>query len=261
MTIFERALQFVANGSRIGLGSGRTASAFVRALGERVRSGALHVSGVPTSQKAADLAQQEGIPLLTQEQARVLDLDVDGADEVDPNLDLIKGWGRALVREKVVAASSRRLVILVGQEKLVPRLGTRGKLPVEVIPFARPLCERRLSDLGCQPVPYVQGDRLFVSDNGNNILDCRVGPIADARRLDRDIRDIPGVVGTGLFLGMADTVLVGAGNDFRLIEERHREGRPQVHSGVGDHEAAITRFADDVHEGTVRSEGRATPGG
>jgi len=227
MTIFERALSLVANDSRIGLGSGRAASAFVRALGERVRSGSLHVYGVPTSERTADLAMQEDIPLLTLAQAGTLDLTVDGADEVDPNLDLIKGYGRALVREKIIAASSRRLVILVGEEKLVPRLGTHGKLPVEVIPFALPLCERRLSQLGCYPVPYVQGDRLFVTDNGNHILDCHVGPIPDARRLESDIRDIPGVVGTGLFLGMADTVLVGGGNIFRLIEERHRGGRPQ----------------------------------
>ena len=236
MTIYERALQLVTNGSQIGLGSGRAASAFVRALGARVRSGALHVSGVPTSQKAADLAQQEGIPLLTLDQAGVLDLDVDGADEVDPNLDLIKGYGRALVREKIIAASSRRLVILVGEEKLVPRLGIRGKLPVEVVPFALPLCQRRLTELGCHPVPYVQGDRLFVSDNGNAILDCHVGRIADPERLDCEIRAIPGVVGTGLFLGMADTVLVGRGDNFHLIEERHRRNRPQGPAGVREHE-------------------------
>jgi ribose 5-phosphate isomerase A len=236
MTIFERALQFVTNGSRIGLGSGRAASAFVRLLGERVRGGALHVYGVPTSDETADLATQEGISLLPLDRAGVLDLDVDGADEVDPNLDLIKGYGRALVREKIVAVSSRRLVILVGEEKLVPRLGARGILPVEVTPFALPLCERRLRELGCLPVPYLQGGRLFVTDNGNNILDCQIGPVADPRKLDRDIRDMPGVVGTGLFLGMADAVLVGSGDDFRLVEERHRGGRPQVLSGVRDHE-------------------------
>lgn len=225
MTIVERALELVANGSRVGLGSGRAAQAFVRALGEPVRSGRLHVYGAPTSKDTEDLAMQEDIPLLTLEQAGVLDLTVDGADEVDPNLDLIKGYGRALVREKIVAASSRRLVILVGDEKLVPRLGSRGKLPVEVMPFALPLCERRLRQLGCQPVRYFQGDRLFVTDNGNHILDCRIGPIADAPRLEMDIRAIPGVVGTGLFLGMADIVLVGDRSDFRILEERRREDR------------------------------------
>jgi ribose 5-phosphate isomerase A len=212
----------VVSGTRIGLGSGRAARAFVKALGERVRSGALRVNGVPTSEETAALARQEGIPLLTLAESGILELTVDGADEVDPNLELIKGYGRALIREKVVAASSRRLVILVGDEKLVPRLGTRGKLPVEVVPFALPLCERRLRDLGCQPVLYRQGDALFVTDNGNHILDCQIGPIQDAPRLETDIRAIPGVVGTGLFLGMADTVLVGDRNDFRLIEEKRR---------------------------------------
>jgi ribose 5-phosphate isomerase A len=229
MTIDERALELVPDGSRIGLGSGRAAQAFVKALGERVRNGSIHVHGVPTSEETAKLAKQEGIPLLPLAEAGTLDLTVDGADEVDPNLDLIKGYGRALVREKIVAASSRRLVILVGDEKLVPKLGTRGKLPVEVTPFALPLCERRLYELGCHPIPYRQGNALFVTDNGNHILDCQIGPISDAPKLELDIRSIPGVAGTGLFLGMADTVLIGDRNDFRMIEEKNR-GQKQKHS-------------------------------
>src|SRR5262245_28809132 len=225
MMIAERALELVPNDSRIGLGSGRAAQAFVKALGERVRKGGLRVHGVPTSEETASLARQEGIPLLTLAEAGTLDLTVDGADEVDPNLDLIKGYGRALVREKVVAASSRRLVILVGDEKLVPRLGSRGKLPVEVTPFALPLCERRLGELCCRPVPYRKGASLFVTDNGNHILDCQIDPIPDAPRLEMDLRAIPGVVGTGLFLGMAETVLVGDREHFRLIEERRQGDR------------------------------------
>jgi ribose 5-phosphate isomerase A len=236
MTIIERALELVPNGSRIGLGSGRAAQAFVKALGERLRTGRLHVYGVATSQETTRLAMQEDVPLLTLDQAGTLEVTVDGADEVDPNLDLIKGYGRALVREKIVAASSRRLVILVGDEKPVARLGARGKLPVEVIPFALPLCERRLRQLGCEPVPYRMGKGLFVTDNGNHILDCRVEPIADAPRLEMDIRAIPGVVGTGLFLGMADTVLVGDRRDFRMIEERHRGDRPNGSGQKTDHE-------------------------
>jgi len=222
MTIIERALELVSNDTHIGLGSGRAAQAFVKALGERMRNGQLHVEGVPTSEETARLAREEGIPLLTLAEAGILDLTVDGADEVDPHLDLIKGYGRALVREKIVAASSRRLIILVGDEKLVPQLGTRGRLPVEVIPFALPLCERRLSELTRKPVPYRQGNSLFVTDNGNHILDCQVDPIGDAARLEMDIRAIPGVVGTGLFLGMADTVLVGERESFRLLEEKRR---------------------------------------
>src|SRR5436309_2414009 len=157
MSIYERALdEFVRDGDSVGLGSGRAASEFIRVLGERVRAG-LHVRGVPTSDASAQLAASVGIPLVTLDEGMPLAVTVDGADEVAPNLDLIKGYGRALVREKIVAASSRRLVILVGDEKLVPRLGARGKLPVEVVPFALPLCEARLSELGTRPVPYRQG--------------------------------------------------------------------------------------------------------
>jgi ribose 5-phosphate isomerase A len=220
MTIFERALELVPNHSRIGLGSGRAAEAFIRAVGERIRERRLQVHGVPTSPQTARLARKEGIPLVSLEEAGVLELTVDGADEVDTNLDLIKGYGRALVREKILAVSSRRLVILVGEDKCVPQLGTRGRLPVEVTPFALPLCERRLSELGSQPTRYVQADELYVTENGNHILDCTIGPISDAMQLELDIRAIPGVVGTGLFLGMAPTVLVGDREDFRFIEEK-----------------------------------------
>ena len=236
MTIVERALELVADQMLIGLGSGRAAQSFIRALGAQVRAGAKRVRGVSTSEESAVLAQSVGIPLLTLEEAGTLDVTVDGADEVDPNLDLIKGYGRALVREKIVAASSRRLVILVGKEKLVQQLGARGKLPVEVVPFALPLCQQRLhSELGCRPIPLTQDGSIFVSDNGNHILECAVKPISDPIRLECALLAIPGVVGTGLFLGMADTVLIGDSNDFQLIEERHRrtdERRPSIQSSL-----------------------------
>lgn len=222
MTIYERAVEMVADGSTIGLGSGRAATAFVRLLGERVRAGRLSVRGLPTSETTAGLARECGIPLLTPAEVTTLDLDVDGADEVDPHLDLIKGYGRDMVREKIVACMSRRLIILVGEEKLVPRLGARGKLPVEVVPFAVPLVERRLKDLQVAGTPYRVGGDLFVSDNGNHILDCAIGPLDDPAALERDILAIPGVVDTGLFLDMADEVLIGARDDFHMLEERRR---------------------------------------
>ncbi len=220
MTIFERALEFVAAGDAIGLGSGHASSDFIRVLGERVRQG-FAVRGVPTSQESETLARAAGVPLTTLEEGFPLAVAVDGADEVDPRLDLVKGYGRALVREKIIAASSRKLVILVGPGKTVGRLGERGKLPVEVLPFALPLCRRRLADLGCRPVLYEHDGKPFVTDNGNCILDCAVGPLADAAVLEAALRGIPGVVGTGLFLGMADVVLVGD-DGFNLVEERRR---------------------------------------
>jgi ribose 5-phosphate isomerase A len=224
MTIYERALEYVADGDAIGLGSGHASSEFIRLLGERVRAG-LRVRGVPTSQASADLAKQVGIPLVTLAETLPLALTVDGADEVDPNLDMIKGYGRALVREKIVAASSRKLVILVGPGKEVGQLGQRGKLPVEVLPFALPLCMRRLKDLGLEPVAYQDNGKLFVSDNGNHILDCGTGPITHPGELDAKIEAIPGVIGTGLFIGMADVVLVGD-EHFGLIAQKRRVDLP-----------------------------------
>ena len=223
MTIDERALEFVQNGAVIGLGSGRAAWSFVRLLGEHVRAGRLNVLGVATSTETARLAQQHGIPLVGLDQASEIAVTVDGADEVDPDQNLIKGYGRALVREKIVAAASRKLVILVGEEKLVPRLGTRGRLPVEVVPFAVAHCLRRMVELGLRPILWEENGRPALTDNGNHILDCGTDPIPDAARLEANIRTIPGVVGTGLFVGMADIVLVGDDRDFQLIAERRRD--------------------------------------
>jgi ribose 5-phosphate isomerase A len=218
--IAERALEFVPEGGVIGLGSGRAAMAFVRALGDRVRAG-LRLRAVPTSQATATLATELGIPLTALDAVAELDVTVDGADEVDPNLDLIKGLGGALVREKIVAAASRRLVILVGPEKLVPVLGARGTLPVEVVPFGLAFCRRRLQELGLESQPRMDQGRLFVSDNSNAILDCRVPALSDPGRLDQLLCAVPGVVGTGLFLGMAHTVLVQEGDTVRV---RQRTG-------------------------------------
>ena len=207
----EKALDFVEEGQVIGLGTGRAATAFVRALGERIRWGKLRIrGGVATSERTAALARELGIPLLPLEEAGLLDLCVDGADEVAPNLDLIKGYGGALVREKIVAASARRFVVLVGAEKLVKRIGERGRLPVEIVPFALPLCERRLHKIGCVPSLRMDesGERPYLTDNGNYILDAKIAPQDEPDSLQRGILRIPGTVDTGLFLGMADAVIV-----------------------------------------------------
>ena len=215
----SRALSHVRDGALVGLGSGRTASACVRALGALVRRG-LRVRGVPTSEATARLAREVGIPLAGLDEG-VLDLTVDGADEVDPRLDLIKGYGGAFVRERIVAAASRRLIIVAGAEKLVPVLGTRGRLPVEVTPFSCPLATRELAARGCGPALRTVGGGPFVSDNGNWIIDCLVRPIEAPAAFARDLRTIPGVVDTGLFLGMADVVLVA---EAAGIREMRRAG-------------------------------------
>ena len=213
-----RALEYVQGGAVVGLGTGRAATAFVRGLGARVRDG-LSIRGVPTSEETARLARDLGIPLAELDEA-LIDVTIDGADEVDPRLNLIKGYGGALVRERIVAAASRKQVILVDASKLVPTLGTRGRLPIEVIPFALALCSRRLRELGCQPALRQAEGRPFVTDNGNVILDCAIAPIEAPAVLDSEIRAIPGVVGTGLFLGTAHTVLVADGGMIREMTRK-----------------------------------------
>lgn len=220
-TAATRAIEFVGEGDVVGLGTGRAATAFVRALGEAVGRG-LRIRGVPTSQATADLAAHLGIPLSTLDEVAQIDVTFDGADEVDPHLDLIKGYGGAMVREKIVAASSQRLVILVGAEKLVPVLGSRGKLPIEVLPFGLPLSQRRIAELGCRPTVRMVNGRAFVTDNGNLILDCAVSTIQEPAELERALVSIPGVIGTGLFIGMADAVLIEDGESVVL---RERSGR------------------------------------
>lgn len=220
MTIAERALALIEDGFAIGLGTGRAATLFVRALGEKV-AGGLKVRAVPTSEATASLARELGIPLTSLDEVGELDITFDGADEFAPSLDLIKGYGGALVREKIVAASSKRFVVLVGPGKEVDVLGGRGKLPVEVVRFGLALARRKLETLGCPPTLRLGPDGApFVTDNGNPILDCRVSPIADPAALERSILGIPGVVGTGLFIGMAETVLIQA--DDGTVREIHR---------------------------------------
>ena len=216
--IAARALEWVRDGRVIGLGTGRAATAFVHALGKRVAEG-LSITGVSTSEATAQLARSLGIRLAQLDEVDSIDTTFDGADEVDPRLDLIKGYGGALVREKIVAASSARRVMLVGAEKLVERLGERGKLPVEIVPFGLPLCRRRLAALGCVPTLRGGASGAYVTDNGNWILDCAIAPIADAAQLERQLLEIPGVVGTGLFVGMADVVLIQRGAE---VEVRRR---------------------------------------
>jgi ribose 5-phosphate isomerase A len=220
MTIAERALAQLEEGFAIGLGTGRAATLFVKALGQKVQQG-LHIQGVPTSEATAGLARELGIPLTTLEEVGELDITFDGADEVAPDLNLIKGYGGALVREKIVAASSKRFIVLVGAEKIVKALGEHHKLPVEVVPFGLALATRKLEALGCTPVLRLEpGGATYMTDNGNPILDCKVGLIPDAPALERAILDIPGVVGTGLFIDMAETVLIQ--NEDGTVREMHR---------------------------------------
>ena len=212
--VAARALDLIGGGALVGLGSGRTASVFVRMLGARVRDG-LSVTGVPASAETAALAREAGIPLVSLSGIELLDITVDGADEVAPNLDLMKGHGGALVRERIIASASRRQIILVGADKLVRRLGERFAVPVEVMPFAVGPVTRAIRAAGLRPGVRMDasGGRELVNENGNLTLDCALpAPLADAhaaRALEASLLAMPGVVDTGLFLGTAERVLVG----------------------------------------------------
>lgn len=208
-TAAEAACAFIEDGMTVGLGTGSTADFAVKHLGERVAMG-LRIRGVPTSKRTEELARKVGVPLATLDEVDEIDLTIDGADEVDPRLDLIKGLGGALLREKVVASITKRQVIVVDPSKLVPRLGTRSPLPVEVLPFGASVVEKRFRARGLDPRLRVKDGRTFVTDNGNHVLDVHFPHgIADARQLERDLNTTPGVVENGLFLGLTWKVIVG----------------------------------------------------
>ena len=213
----ERSLDFVEDGMVLGLGTGSTAAYLVRLLGARVGDG-LRVQGVPTSRATEALAAEFGVPLVGFDRVTRLDLTIDGADEIGPNLDLIKGGGGALLREKIVASVSDRYVIIADETKLVDRLGTFA-LPVEVTPFALAVVTARLEAEGARPVlrRVASGDPM-VTDEGHHLLDCAYGAITDAPALARALTGIVGVVEHGLFVGMADAAVIGRDDGVEVIE-------------------------------------------
>jgi ribose 5-phosphate isomerase A len=208
------AAKLVRDGDVVGLGTGSTAYFAVMALGERVKAG-LKITGIPTSIATEDLARKLAIPLSTLDEHPEIDITIDGADEIDPKLNLIKGGGGALLREKVVASVTKKMIVVSDSTKVVPALG-KFPLPVEIIPFARTVIEKRIASLGATTKLRMRPDgQPFVTDNGNQILDCSFGRIADPPALARDLNATPGVVEHGLFIGLAKLALVGKGNSVR----------------------------------------------
>jgi ribose 5-phosphate isomerase A len=203
----ERALEFVVDGQVIGLGTGSTARFAIEGIGAMAKAG-MNLRGVPTSIATQRLAVEAGVPLADLNEVQVIDLTIDGADEVDPNLNMIKGGGGALTREKLVALASRDRVFIVDEPKLVERLGSTRSVPVEVLPFSWSLSAKLLGDLGCDPVLRRAAEGIFVTDNGNFIIDCGFGPIDDAAVLEKKVRLVPGVLECGLFIGVADKVVI-----------------------------------------------------
>jgi ribose 5-phosphate isomerase A len=207
------AIKHVKDGFIVGLGSGSTAAYAIEALGERVKKENLKILGVPSSYQAFSLAVQNKIPVTTLDEHPIVDVNIDGADQIDPQLNLIKGMGAALTREKIVAAASKLNIIIADEKKKAKILGENNHpVPMEVLPFAISLVKRKLENMGGKPVLRETKGKLgpVISDNGNAIMDVTFGPIADTAKLAREMKMIPGVVETGLFIGLIDIVYVGA---------------------------------------------------
>jgi ribose 5-phosphate isomerase A len=229
----RRALGFVEPKMRLGLGTGSTASLFVELLAAEVQSG-LSVLCVPTSEETRALAAKLGVPLTTLDETPPLDLTIDGADEVDGELRLIKGGGGALLREKIVATASDRMIVIADESKRVDKLGT-FPLPVEVVRFGvtatRNMIEMLAHDSGCQgdiTLRLARDGTPFVTDGGNYIFDCSFGSVDDPESLDEALKFIPGVVENGLFLGIADVAIIGGADGVSVLEAHYGESAEAV---------------------------------
>jgi ribose 5-phosphate isomerase A len=214
----REAVKYVEDDMVVGLGSGTTATIVIKLLGEKVKEG-MTIIGIPTSKESEKIAESVGIPIGELRAHPPVDLTIDGADEVDPNLNLIKGLGGALVREKIVASHSNLEVIVVDDAKMVERLGQKAPVPVEILRFAHEATIGRLEKLGCVCKMRLRHDSPFVTDNGNLIVDCRLQDIEDPQKLESAINMIPGVVDNGLFVGMADKVIVATNEGIKILEK------------------------------------------
>jgi len=206
------AVEFVRDGMVVGLGTGSTSKHMIIALGEKVRAG-MKLRGVPTSRETAELARQQGIPLIDQDNAWLIDVAIDGADQVDPHLNLIKGGGGALLKEKIVAASAKQFIVMVDHTKRVPVLGGSFPLPIEVIPFGWGSTAREIEALTKSPVVLRERNGApFTTESGNMIVDVHIDRIDQPRDLEISLNQIPGIVETGLFVGRTSLLIVGTPN-------------------------------------------------
>ena len=213
------AVKNIEDGFVIGLGSGSTAAYAIMEIGRRVREERLRVLGVPTSYSAFLLAVKSGIPLTTLNEHPTLDIDIDGADQIDSRLNLIKGMGGALTREKIVAASSKKFIVVADETKLTSSLGEGQPIPVEILPFALPLVIDRIRRIGGRPKlrERKDGSGPYITDNGNFILDVDFGVVNEPAKLEMRLKGIPGVIETGLFLGMTQEAIIGTKDGIKVI--------------------------------------------
>ena len=214
----REAVKYVEDGMVVGLGSGSTAKIAIKLLGEMVEAG-VNIVGIPTSKESEDLGRRAGILIGELKARSVVDITIDGADEVDPDMNLVKGLGGALVREKIVATATNLEIIVIDESKLVDFLGQKVPLPVEIVRFSHEATVHRVGQLGCKCMLRMKHGERFVSDNGNYIVDCKFARIDDPMKLETEINLIPGVVDSGLFLGLADKVIVATKDGTRIMEK------------------------------------------
>jgi ribose 5-phosphate isomerase A len=217
------AAKLVKNNFVVGLGSGSTTAYAIEEIGNRIEREEVRVLAVPTSYQAFTLAVKHGIPITTLEEHSMLDLTIDGADQIDNELNLIKGMGGALTREKIVASASKKLIIIADERKKVKFLGENNHpVPIEVLPFAAPIVVRKTKEMGGTPFLRESNKKVgpVITDNGNIIVDVNFGLIHEPAELERKLRDLPGVVETGLFVKMADLVYLGERSGVRKLERR-----------------------------------------
>jgi ribose 5-phosphate isomerase A len=217
----REAVKYIEDGMVVGLGSGSTASVAIKLIGDKIKEEGIEIVGVPTSKTSDLLGRAVGIKIVDLDDHPTVDITIDGADEIDPHLNLVKGLGGALVREKIVAAASVVELIVADESKLVDHICQKAPLPVEIVKYSFMTTMRRLGTLGCSPVLRMKADAPFVTDNGNFIADCRFEKIDDPRSMEATINNLPGVVDNGLFVGMASKALVGAKDGVRIIEKRY----------------------------------------
>lgn len=213
------AVKYVEDDMVLGLGSGSTASIAIRLIGEKAKAEGLEILGVPTSKASDLLGRAVGIRMVDLDDHPRVDLTIDGADEIDPRLDLVKGLGGALVREKIVAAASSVEIIVADESKVVEHLCQKVPLPVEVLRFSYKTTMKRLSSLGCAPVLRMGEDAPFITDNGNYIVHCKFERIDDAAAMESTINNLPGVVDNGLFVGRASKAIIGTEDGVRMMEK------------------------------------------
>jgi ribose 5-phosphate isomerase A len=214
----EKAAEFVEDGMVLGLGSGSTVYWLLKKLGDRVQQG-LSIKGIPSSIRTEGWAKEFNIPLTDFSEVHDLDLAIDGADEIDPEFNLTKGGGGSLLREKLVDIQAKKLIIIADETKMVAQLG-KFPLPVEVVPFGWETTAKRIADLGCSPILRNKNGEIFVTNNHNYILDCQFEAIANPKELHTQLKQVLGVVETGLFIDMTDTVIIGGQDGIKVLEKK-----------------------------------------